>query len=57
MPLTLGSAHGSHRNASFVMENKLNLIKGMNNISFLSATVGLPVSILIVKTCFMFRIN
>ncbi|XP_014501410.1 beta-galactosidase 16 [Vigna radiata var. radiata] len=38
----VGSAHGSHRNASFVMENKLNLIKGMNNISFLSATVGLP---------------
>ncbi|WVZ20365.1 hypothetical protein V8G54_007687 [Vigna mungo] len=31
-----------HRNASFVMENRLNLIKGMNNVSFLSATVGLP---------------
>ncbi|XP_027358432.1 beta-galactosidase 16-like [Abrus precatorius] len=38
----VGSAHGSHRNASFIMENKLNLINGMNNISFLSATVGLP---------------
>ncbi|RDY08363.1 Beta-galactosidase 16 [Mucuna pruriens] len=32
----------SHDNVSFVMENKLNLINGMNNISFLSATVGLP---------------
>ena len=39
--LTLGSIHGSHKNLSFVMENKLNLINGMNNISFLSATVGL----------------
>ncbi|ESW09438.1 hypothetical protein PHAVU_009G127500 [Phaseolus vulgaris] len=38
----VGSAHGSHKNASFVMENKLNLIQGVNNISFLSATVGLP---------------
>ncbi|KHN35500.1 Beta-galactosidase 16 [Glycine soja] len=36
------SKHGSHKNVSFVMENKLNLISGMNNISFLSATVGLP---------------
>jgi len=43
MLLTLGSKHGSHKNVSFVMENKLNLISGMNNISFLSATVGLPV--------------
>ena len=57
MLLTLGSAHGSHNNASFVMENKLNLIKGMNNISFLSATVGLPVIVLIVKTYFIFRIS
>ncbi|KAG5050473.1 hypothetical protein AAZX31_04G227500 [Glycine max] len=38
----VGSKHGSHKNVSFVMENKLNLISGMNNISFLSATVGLP---------------
>ncbi|CAJ1974253.1 unnamed protein product [Sphenostylis stenocarpa] len=38
----VGSAHGSHKNATFVMENKLDLIKGVNNISFLSATVGLP---------------
>ncbi|XP_020212974.1 beta-galactosidase 16 [Cajanus cajan] len=38
----VGSAHGSHKNVSFVMENKLNLINGMNNFSFLSATVGLP---------------
>lgn len=34
------------------MENKLNLIQGVNNISFLSATVGLPVIVLIVKTYF-----
>lgn len=57
MLLTLGSAHGDHKNVSFAMENKINLINGMNNISFLSATVGLPVIVSIVKTSFLFMIN
>ncbi|XP_061361865.1 beta-galactosidase 16-like [Gastrolobium bilobum] len=38
----VGSAHGSHNKVSFIMENNVNLINGVNNISFLSATVGLP---------------
>ncbi|XP_073225008.1 beta-galactosidase 16-like isoform X2 [Cicer arietinum] len=38
----IGSAHGSHNNMYVAMENNVNLINGMNNISILSATVGLP---------------
>ncbi|XP_027368337.1 beta-galactosidase 16-like [Abrus precatorius] len=38
----VGSAHGSHKNSNFNMEIKINLREGENNISLLSATVGLP---------------
>ncbi|KAE9608967.1 putative beta-galactosidase [Lupinus albus] len=39
----VGSAHGNHKNVSFIMEKNVNLIQGrVNNISLLSATVGLP---------------
>ncbi|XP_031098098.1 beta-galactosidase 16-like isoform X2 [Ipomoea triloba] len=37
-----GSAHGTFRNLSFTLERTVSLNKGMNNISLLSATVGLP---------------
>ncbi|XP_019181275.1 PREDICTED: beta-galactosidase 16-like isoform X2 [Ipomoea nil] len=37
-----GSAHGTFRNSSFTLESTVSLNKGMNNISLLSATVGLP---------------
>lgn len=37
-----GSAHGSRDNMQVTMEKNVNLINGMNNISILSATVGLP---------------
>ncbi|CAJ2667731.1 unnamed protein product [Trifolium pratense] len=37
-----GSAHGSHNYTSVAMEKNVNLVNGMNNISILSATVGLP---------------
>ncbi|PNX94525.1 beta-galactosidase 16-like protein [Trifolium pratense] len=38
----LSSAHGSHNYTSVAMEKNVNLVNGMNNISILSATVGLP---------------
>lgn len=37
-----GSAHGIHNNVSFTMNRNIKLRKGVNHISFLSATVGLP---------------
>ncbi|KAK3023055.1 hypothetical protein RJ639_044771 [Escallonia herrerae] len=37
-----GSAHGSHRNLNFTLENTVSLDNGMNNISLLSGMVGLP---------------
>ncbi|XP_027089759.1 beta-galactosidase 16 [Coffea arabica] len=37
-----GSAHGTHNNPSFTLERTINLSQGLNNISLLSATVGLP---------------
>ncbi|XP_070056011.1 beta-galactosidase 16 isoform X2 [Nicotiana tomentosiformis] len=37
-----GSAHGQFRNTSFTLESTISLNKGTNNISLLSATVGLP---------------
>lgn len=48
MLLTLGSAHGNHDNLNVAMEESVDLINGMNNISILSATVGLPVIVSIV---------
>lgn len=57
MLLTLGSAHGSHDNMSVTMEQNVNLINGKNNISILSATVGLPVIVSFVKTSFRSIIN
>ncbi|KAK7275617.1 hypothetical protein RIF29_16737 [Crotalaria pallida] len=38
----VGSAHGSRKNQIFTMESKINLINGTNNVSLLSATVGMP---------------
>ncbi|TKY45370.1 Beta-galactosidase 16 [Spatholobus suberectus] len=38
----VGSAHGSHKNTDCNLEIKINLRKGKNGISLLSATVGLP---------------
>ncbi|KAJ7965525.1 Beta-galactosidase [Quillaja saponaria] len=38
----VGSAHGSHKNISFSLENPITLINGKNTISLLSVTVGLP---------------
>ncbi|KAI9097772.1 hypothetical protein K1719_025543 [Acacia pycnantha] len=37
-----GSAHGSHDNISFTLKSNIKLREGVNHISFLSATVGLP---------------
>ncbi|KAL3513657.1 hypothetical protein ACH5RR_026374 [Cinchona calisaya] len=37
-----GSAHGSYKNQAFTLERLINLQEGMNNISLLSLTVGLP---------------
>ncbi|CAK8567384.1 unnamed protein product [Lathyrus sativus] len=37
-----GSAHGNHDNLNVAMKESVDLINGMNNISILSATVGLP---------------
>ncbi|KAI5667901.1 hypothetical protein M9H77_17754 [Catharanthus roseus] len=37
-----GSAHGSHKNSSFTLKSSIQLNQGINNISLLSATVGLP---------------
>ncbi|XP_028787785.1 beta-galactosidase 16 [Neltuma alba] len=37
-----GSAHGTHNDVPFTMERNIKLRKGINHISFLSATVGLP---------------
>lgn len=52
MLLTLGSAHGNHENLNVAMEESVDLINGMNNISILSATVGLPVIVSIVVLFF-----
>lgn len=41
--LSLGSAHGSHGNISFILENTVHLNKGTNDVALLSVTVGLPV--------------
>ncbi|KAL6217090.1 hypothetical protein ACLB2K_010307 [Fragaria x ananassa] len=38
----VGSGHGVHRNAGFALESKVNLNKGINHVSLLSAMVGLP---------------
>ncbi|PHT50048.1 Beta-galactosidase 16 [Capsicum baccatum] len=38
----VGSAHGQFRKTSFTLESTVSLNKGKNNISLLSATVGLP---------------
>lgn len=57
MFLTVGSAHGSRNNTQVTMEKNVNLINGMNNISILSATVGLPVIVSIVKLSFLFIIG
>ncbi|KAK2995676.1 hypothetical protein RJ640_006136 [Escallonia rubra] len=38
----VGSAHGSHKNTNFTLENIVSLDNGMNNISLLSGMVGLP---------------
>ncbi|KAI9097813.1 hypothetical protein K1719_025584 [Acacia pycnantha] len=38
-----GSAHGSHDNISFTLKSNIKLKEGVNHISFLSATVGLPI--------------
>ncbi|XP_019182356.1 PREDICTED: beta-galactosidase 16-like [Ipomoea nil] len=38
----VGSAHGAFRSSSFTLESTVSLNEGMNNISLLSATVGLP---------------
>jgi hypothetical protein len=48
MFFTLGSAHGNHDNMFVATEHNVNLVNGMNNISILSATVGLPVIVSIV---------
>ncbi|KAK2389890.1 beta-galactosidase [Trifolium repens] len=37
-----GSAHGNHDNMFVATEHNVNLVNGINNISILSATVGLP---------------
>ncbi|GAV71938.1 Glyco_hydro_35 domain-containing protein/Gal_Lectin domain-containing protein/BetaGal_dom4_5 domain-containing protein, partial [Cephalotus follicularis] len=37
-----GSAHGSHNNVSFSLENTAEFKKGTNYVSLLSATIGLP---------------
>ncbi|KAK0576555.1 hypothetical protein LWI29_019583 [Acer saccharum] len=37
-----GSAHGSHDNSSFTLENTIHLKNGTNDVALLSATVGLP---------------
>ncbi|KAI4307247.1 hypothetical protein L6164_030453 [Bauhinia variegata] len=38
----VGSAHGTLKDPTFTMENNVNLRRGENSISLLSATVGLP---------------
>ncbi|PHT83908.1 Beta-galactosidase 16 [Capsicum annuum] len=38
----VGSAHGQFRKTSFTLESTVSLNKGTNNISLISATVGLP---------------
>ncbi|PHU19741.1 Beta-galactosidase 16 [Capsicum chinense] len=42
----VGSAHGQFRKTSFTLESTVSLNKGTNNISLISATVGLPVGLL-----------
>lgn len=37
-----GSAHGFHKNSAFTLNSFIHLNQGTNNISLLSATVGLP---------------
>ncbi|CAN0892302.1 Beta-galactosidase 16 [Linum grandiflorum] len=37
-----GSAHGSHSQRTFVLEEPIDLQEGVNNIALLSATVGFP---------------
>ncbi|WJX40193.1 Beta-galactosidase 16 [Trifolium repens] len=37
-----GSAHGNHDNMFVATEHNVNLVNGINNISILSATVGMP---------------
>ncbi|KAK2659455.1 hypothetical protein Ddye_005988 [Dipteronia dyeriana] len=37
-----GSAHGSHDNSSFTLQNTIQLKNGTNDVALLSATVGLP---------------
>ncbi|KAJ0025020.1 hypothetical protein Pint_07439 [Pistacia integerrima] len=37
-----GSAHGTHQNPRFTLENTVSLNNGINNISLLSVMVGLP---------------
>ncbi|KAI9200100.1 hypothetical protein LWI28_002739 [Acer negundo] len=41
-----GSAHGSHDNSSFTLENTIHLKNGTNDVALLSATVGLPVGLI-----------
>ncbi|CAK9168741.1 unnamed protein product [Ilex paraguariensis] len=38
----VGSSHGTHQNSNFTLKSTVSLINGMNNISLLSAMVGLP---------------
>lgn len=40
---SVGSLHGRFRNTAFTLEGAVSLNQGTNNISLLSATVGLPV--------------
>lgn len=40
---SLGSAHGNHNNKSFTLQSNVSLSNGINNVSLLSAMVGLPV--------------
>ncbi|GAB4862093.1 Beta-galactosidase 16 [Ancistrocladus abbreviatus] len=40
--LLVGSAHGNHKNSSFTLDSMIFLNNGTNNVSLLSATVGLP---------------
>lgn len=48
-----GSAHGTHNNSSFTLESNINLSQGLNSISLLSATVGLPVIFRITRTIYL----
>ncbi|KAJ4713749.1 Beta-galactosidase [Melia azedarach] len=38
----VGSAHGNHNNKSFTLQSNVSLSNGINNVSLLSAMVGLP---------------